>query len=394
MNTKFRRLFTVFTAALLLLAAAFGPVGAKEADAAAFVDYKIEINKRTNKLYLYKNGSVVKVYPVATGRTSSLTPEGTFPIVVKIVKPGWKGIPGGHPNNPLGERWNGLSVRGDNGRTYGIHGTNDPSSIGKHASSGCVRMHNNHVIELYNTIHEGTAVWIHSGTSNNKWRGDSRVGLKPASGQVKITADNVNARTGPSTGSFVITQLRKGTVLPLIGTSGDWYQVLLSNGRKAFVHKPLASTNTGSAPNTGSPSFSSASGQVVISVNRANVRQQPSLSSKVLYVANKGTKFTLTGDSKEWFRVRLSNGSTAYLHHSVAQKAGSGNSSFTPASGKVAISVNRANVRQQPSLSSKVLYVATKGTTFTLTGDSKEWFRVRLSNGSTAYLHHSVARKK
>jgi lipoprotein-anchoring transpeptidase ErfK/SrfK len=234
--------FVVITAMLALMATLALP----GASFASFTDYKIEINKRTNKLYLYKNGSVKKVYPVATGRTNSLTPEGTWPVVVKISKPGWKGIPGGHPDNPLGERWNGLSVRGDKGRTYGIHGTNNPSSIGTHASSGCVRMYNKDVIELYNIIYEGTPVWIHSGTSNNKWRGDSRVGLKPASGLVKITGSIVNARTGPSTGSFVIQTLERGTVLTKTGVSGDWYQVKLPNGRLAFVYKAYASSSQSS----------------------------------------------------------------------------------------------------------------------------------------------------
>jgi lipoprotein-anchoring transpeptidase ErfK/SrfK len=174
---------------------------------AAPQDIKIEVNKSTNKLYLYDGGKVKKVYSVATGRSSELTPEGTFPVAVKINKPGWKNIPGGHPDNPLGERWIGLTVNGDRGRTYGIHGTNQPESIGKHASSGCVRMHNKDVIELSQLVPEGAPVWIHNGKSNNQWRGDPKQGLQPASGTGIITGDKVNARTGPSLGSFVITQL-------------------------------------------------------------------------------------------------------------------------------------------------------------------------------------------
>ena len=100
---------------------------------------KSKINKSTNTLYLYKDGTLEKTYPVATGRTDELTPEGTFTMVVKINKPGWKNIPGGDPKNPLGDKWLGISVNEDNGRTYGIHGTNQPESIGSHASSGCVR---------------------------------------------------------------------------------------------------------------------------------------------------------------------------------------------------------------------------------------------------------------
>lgn len=378
------RWFTWATFAFIftLIIGLYHPV---ESKAAPFPDYKIEINKKTNRLYLYSGKSVVKTYKVATGRSSSLTPEGTFPIVVKITKPGWKNIPGGVPENPLGERWNGLSVNGDKGRTYGIHGTNNPSSIGTHASSGCVRMYNSDVIELYNRIYEGTPVWIHSGTSNNTWRGNTYVGLKPASGTLKITSD-VNARTGPSTGSFVITKLSTGTKLPLIGKSGDWYQVQLSKGRKAFVYKSygvISDPNSGGDGGTGT-TFTPASGTVQITVDVANVRSQPSLSSSVLTKASRGTKFTLTGTNSQWYRIKLSNGNTAYLHKSI--------SAIVSTSSKITVFVDVANIRSGPSMTATVIGKATKGTTFIKTGTTGDWYQVKLSNGKTAYLHKSVAR--
>ncbi|MFC7441182.1 SH3 domain-containing protein [Laceyella putida] len=372
---------TFISTSLLVMIALLATFIIPQHSYAASVDYKIEINKKTNKLYLYKNGSVSKVYPVATGRTNDLTPEGTWPIVVKINKPGWKNIPGGHPDNPLGERWNGLSVRGDRGRTYGIHGTNNPKSIGTHASSGCVRMYNKDVIELYNTIYEGTPVWIHSGASNNKWRGDSRVGLKPKSGTATITASNVNARTGPSTGSFVIQTLNKGTRLPVTGISGDWYQLKLSNGRLAFVHSPYIQYSAGGST-TPPSSVIPASGQVVVTASVANVRSAPSLNASVITKAKQGAKFTLTGISSEWFRIKLQNGSTAYLHHTVAKKT-------TASASTVKVTVNLANIRSTPSFSGKVLQRVSKGTVLTKTGVSGEWVQIRLKSGSTAYIHQS-----
>ncbi|TCQ02600.1 L,D-transpeptidase-like protein [Serpentinicella alkaliphila] len=47
------------------------------------------------------------------------------------------------------------------GGSYGIHGTNNPNSIGHAASAGCVRMYNHDVIELYNTVPIGTIVNIY-----------------------------------------------------------------------------------------------------------------------------------------------------------------------------------------------------------------------------------------
>jgi uncharacterized protein YgiM (DUF1202 family) len=284
--------------------------------AAPTVHYQIEVDKQTNKLYLYKNRDLYKVYPVATGRTQSLTPEGTFTLVVKIVKPGWKNIPGGDPNNPLGPRWLGISVNGDKGRSYGIHGTNQPQSIGTHASSGCVRMRNEDVIQLYDIVPEGTPVWIHNGQHTGRWEGDPSYGVQPASGQLKITVDKTNIRTGPSTGAFVITQLAKDTVIEKTGVVRDWYRVKLNNGKTGYVYSANV-INVGN--DTGTDTIRPASGRVQITASRANVRSAPSLSAPIIQKAANGTVFSLTGQGREWYEIQLFNGYKAYLHHSVAK---------------------------------------------------------------------------
>jgi len=122
----------------------------------------IIINKKINKLAFYENGKLVKTYNVATGRTSKLTPEGTFYIREKIKnRPYYKhNIPGGDPRNPLGKRWLGLSKQENGGYPYAIHGNSDESSIGKYISGGCIRMHNKEVIELFGKVKIGAKVVI------------------------------------------------------------------------------------------------------------------------------------------------------------------------------------------------------------------------------------------
>jgi lipoprotein-anchoring transpeptidase ErfK/SrfK len=68
------------------------------------------------------------------------------------------GMPGG-PDNPLGARALYLF---DNGRDtlFRIHGTNEPQSIGTAASSGCIRMLNEEVSELYDRVPIGTKVIV------------------------------------------------------------------------------------------------------------------------------------------------------------------------------------------------------------------------------------------
>ena len=69
-----------------------------------------------------------------------------------------KGLPGG-PKNPLGARALYLFKNGRD-TLYRIHGTNDPSSIGKAVSNGCIRMLNSHVERLYDGVALGAAVVV------------------------------------------------------------------------------------------------------------------------------------------------------------------------------------------------------------------------------------------
>lgn len=60
-----------------------------------------------------------------------------------------------NPGGPFSARWMGLNRKG-----YGIHGTNNPSSIGNAVSHGCIRMYNKNVVELFNLVGVGTVVRI------------------------------------------------------------------------------------------------------------------------------------------------------------------------------------------------------------------------------------------
>jgi len=67
---------------------------------------------------------------------------------------------GGDSKNPLGTRWIGFDAEGTDGRTYGIHGTNNPASIGHYVSEGCVRMQNEVIESIFQTVPLGTKVLI------------------------------------------------------------------------------------------------------------------------------------------------------------------------------------------------------------------------------------------
>lgn len=125
------------------------------------LDDGIYVSKANHTVTLFRNGEIVRQYPCATGRDGS-TPEGTFAVNVKLVDPVWywkgKAIPPG-PDNGLGTRFIGITNK-QYPKGYGLHGTNEPGSIGRDASHGCVRMLNEDVEELYKDVKTGDGVVV------------------------------------------------------------------------------------------------------------------------------------------------------------------------------------------------------------------------------------------
>lgn len=108
-------------------------------------NYRIIVDLSDRTLYLLDNNNVVRAFPVGIGKMLTETPVGEFTIINKAPNPG----------GPFGAFWMGLSKP-----HYGIHGTNDPSSIGHMVSHGCIRMYNSDVLELSSLVPIGTRVTI------------------------------------------------------------------------------------------------------------------------------------------------------------------------------------------------------------------------------------------
>jgi len=121
------------------------------------------ISKSAFKLFLFIQGYFYKEFPIGIGREGKDTPimktkistsRAMFPT---YTNPDTKiTYPYGDPLNPVGTRWIGLTC----GHGYGIHGTNDETSIGKSMSRGCIRMKQVDLELIYNLIYVGDDVEI------------------------------------------------------------------------------------------------------------------------------------------------------------------------------------------------------------------------------------------
>jgi L,D-transpeptidase ErfK/SrfK len=106
----------------------------------------IHIKLQEKRLYLYQRELLFNSYPIAIGKPSTPSPVGSWTIVNKKILDG---------RQVYGTRWMGLSKP-----NYGIHGTNNPHSIGKAVSLGCIRMYNHDVESIFSLVSLGTPVEI------------------------------------------------------------------------------------------------------------------------------------------------------------------------------------------------------------------------------------------
>jgi lipoprotein-anchoring transpeptidase ErfK/SrfK len=124
--------------------------------------------KERRLYYVLGDGKAIR-YSVGVGR-AGMAWSGMVSIDGKYIRPSWSPpdmikrenpkvpniIPSGSPANPMGE----AAITLSGGAQYAIHGTNNPGSIGRFVSHGCIRMYNSDVMDLYNRVSLGTPVVV------------------------------------------------------------------------------------------------------------------------------------------------------------------------------------------------------------------------------------------
>ena len=114
---------------------------------------------------LYMMGDeVVAAWEGGVGKPGNETQPGQYTIGVKQPNPPWfrpggAPVPFGNPENPLGTRWLSWRLNGVESH-LGFHGTTDPSSVGGAVSSGCIRLRNEDVEELFEILPERADVLV------------------------------------------------------------------------------------------------------------------------------------------------------------------------------------------------------------------------------------------
>jgi len=126
-------------------------------------ELSIVVDKSDYVLTIYLDGQPIQAFPVGLGQDGA-TPAGAFQIVNKIRNPDWYNrgqvVKADDPRNPLGDYWMGLGTDA-HAISYGIHPTNEPKSIGRNMSRGCIRMRPADAKTVFRLCPSGTRVLIY-----------------------------------------------------------------------------------------------------------------------------------------------------------------------------------------------------------------------------------------
>ncbi|TGA97820.1 hypothetical protein E4665_10505 [Sporolactobacillus shoreae] len=204
------------------------------------------------------------------------------------------------------------------------------------------------------------------------------------------TTSNLNVRTGTSTSDKILTTLKKGSNVNVVGTSSSWLKINYNNSvayvSAKYVAKPGNSTP---AP---SPSEPSAPAKVVYTgttTDDLNVRAAASTSSQIKATLKKGSSVEVIGTSGSWLKINYNNG-VAYVSSSYVAKPGS--TLATPKVQYTGTTTDDLNVRAAASTSSQIKTTLKKGSSVEVVSTSGSWLEIKYGNG-TAYVSSDYVQK-
>ncbi len=206
-----------------------------------------------------------------------------------------------------------------------------------------------------------------------------------------VTADVLNVRSGAGTGHNVISKVKQGQVLQVIGQENGWFKVNV-NGQTGYVSGDFV-TNGGKTETT----VQQGTGTYTVNVSSLNVRTGPSASHTVLGSVNKGKTVQVVGEVQDWFKINF-NGGTGYVSKDFVTKGGSAvsnetqqpttnnnNTTTVQTGGSYVVNTGALKVRTGPATYNAVIGGVTNGKVLNVTGAENGWYKIN-HNGRTGYV--------
>lgn len=198
------------------------------------------------------------------------------------------------------------------------------------------------------------------------------------------TTDYLNLREGAGTNTRVILTLPKNTTVSILDNSdAQWAKVETSGGKTGYCFKQYLSFSS-SADQT-----SSASGLTAKTTDYLNLRQESSLSGKILRVMPKGTTVKVLDNSNSgWVKVQMSSGTQGWCSRQYLIISGTSapTQSDSKTDSATVKTTDYLNLRTGAGMSNKVILTMSKGLTVTVLDNSNsEWVQVRTPSGTQGW---------
>ena len=202
----------------------------------------------------------------------------------------------------------------------------------------------------------------------------SSTALADTADSALVKGGALNLRQTPSLSAKVLGQFPTGTLVEIIQPGADWHQVEV-NGKTGYMMAKYL--NDGQQAQAATVRTNSGIG--------LNVREEPDMDGAILTSVKNGASVTVTQKGKNWCRVNI-GGVEGFMATEFLTFA-----KPSDHTGRVAIVSNPRdtqvlNLRQQPSLDSKVLAYYRNGARVTILESGKTWHKVQTADGKVGYM--------
>ncbi|EPY2286396.1 SH3 domain-containing protein [Clostridium sporogenes] len=223
-----------------------------------------------------------------------------------------------------------------------------------------------------------------SNSSNNNNSNNDYTIIKTS----KVSCSSLNVRSNPSLSSAVIGGVSKNQTVSIISESNGWSKIKYGSGIGYVSSKYLyAGNNTIDSGNGGSSSNESAQpGFVKLSNSSSllNVRSSANLSSSIIGSLKNGSSVSILGKTGSWYKIKYGSKvayvSSNYISSSKNSNSSSDNNSST-STGKGTVKLSSTssslNLRENPSLSSKILGGLSHGSSVDILGKTGSWYKIK-----------------
>jgi N-acetylmuramoyl-L-alanine amidase len=234
--------------------------------------------------------------------------------------------------------------------------------------------------------------WVHSDyvkgvpTVTDSPKQEEKILIKIGS----VTATSLNVRLSPSLNAAVLGKVQKNDRVNIYAEKYDWYEININN-KTGWVHKDYIKTDSENhSEEEEQQEEESSSGQLaIVTATSLNVRDDFSLSGRVVSQVKKGDQLELISEQNNWCQVKLPDGQIGWVAGWYVEKSTSllpTSEIIQDATSTVTILYDTTNIRSGPSTNDSIVYRAMQGDSYKIQEKINDWYKISLSNGEIGYV--------